>query len=196
MQASSKPSRAKPCPPHTPLLDVCCVDSVWDRKGAIIISPHQGAKDGPHKPYPTTRRDGRGPYCALLPRRRRLRPSQPPCWALPIHKAPLGLGSHRACALPAAAGRGKRTLFLARRPEVLLPPVPRGGGAAPFLVASAGEEAQALFGASAEGDPRRDGRRPEDTARRLHFAFGLAPQAGFSRLGLLWGSVGEVGFVQ
>src|SRR5215203_2161923 len=79
-------------------------------------------------PHDSSRRK-RPSLCALLPPRGRLRPSQPPCSALPIHKAPLGLGSHRACALPAAAGRGKRTLFLARRPEVLLPLVPRGGGA-------------------------------------------------------------------
>jgi hypothetical protein len=34
-------------------LDVCCVDWARDRKGAIIDSPHQGAKDGPTQPYPT-----------------------------------------------------------------------------------------------------------------------------------------------
>src|SRR5215212_10552345 len=74
-----------------------------------------------------------------------LRSSQPPCPLLRIHKAPLGLGSHRPRPLPAAARRGKRTLFLARGPEVLLPLVPRGGGAAPFLVPSKGEEAQAFL---------------------------------------------------
>src|SRR5215203_6416269 len=146
-------------------------------------------------PHDSSRRK-RPSLCALLPPRGRLRPSQPPCSALPIHKAPLGLGSHRACALPAAAGRGKRTLFLARRPEVLLPPVPRGGGAAPFLVPSKGEEAQAFFGTPAEGRPLRDGRQPGDAARRLYFAFGFAPQAGLSGLGILRGGVGEVGFVQ
>src|ERR671920_15141 len=120
------------------LLDVCCVDLARDRKGAIIVSPHQGEKDGPTQPYPTPRPDGRGPHGALLPHRRRLRPSQPPCPLLRVHKAPLGLGSHRPRPLPAAAGRRKRTLLLARRPEVLLPPVPRSGGAAPFLVPSKG----------------------------------------------------------
>src|ERR671926_182836 len=113
-------------------LDVCCVDSVRDRKGAIIVSPHQGAKDGPTQPYPTPRRDGRGPHRPVLPHRRRLRSSQPPRPLLRIHKAPLGLGSHRPRPLPAAAGRREPTLFLARRRKVLLPPVPRGGGAAPF----------------------------------------------------------------
>jgi hypothetical protein len=49
-----------------PPLDVCCVDWLGDRKGAIIISPHQGAKDGPIQPYPTARRDGRGPHRPLL----------------------------------------------------------------------------------------------------------------------------------
>src|SRR5215210_6973172 len=39
-------------------LDVCCVDLVRDRKGAIIVSPHQGEKDGPTQPYPTPRPDG------------------------------------------------------------------------------------------------------------------------------------------
>src|SRR5215204_7221075 len=111
-------------------LDVCCVDSLRDRKGAIIVSPHQGEKDGPTQPYPTPPPDGRGPHGALLPHRRRLRSSQPPRSLLRIPQAPLGLGSHRPRPLPAAAGRGKRTLLLARRPEVLLLHVPRGGGAA------------------------------------------------------------------
>src|SRR5919112_2338970 len=179
-----------------PLLDVCCVDSVRDRKWAIIVSPHQGAIDGPTQPYPTPRRDGRGPHGALLPHRRRLRPSQPPCPLLRIPQAPLGLGSHRPRPFPAAERRGKRTLFLARRREVLLPFVPRGSGAAPFLVPSALEEAQALFGTPAQGHPLRDGRQPGDAARRLDFAFGVAPQTGLSGLGLPGGRVGEVGFVQ
>src|SRR5215211_5938046 len=60
-------------------LDVCCVDSLRDRKGAIIVSPHQGEKDGPTQPYPTPPPHGRGPHGALLPHRRcLLRPSQPP----------------------------------------------------------------------------------------------------------------------
>ena len=29
------------------LLDVCWVDWIGDRKWAIVVSPHQGAKDGP-----------------------------------------------------------------------------------------------------------------------------------------------------
>jgi hypothetical protein len=102
------------------------------------------------------------------------------------------VGSHRP--LPAAARRGgKRTLFLARGPKVLLSLVPRGGGAASFLLPSAGEEAQAFFGTPAEGRPLRDGRQPGDAARRLYVAFGFAPQAGLSGLGLLRGGVGEVG---
>src|SRR5215217_6065576 len=108
-------------------LDVCCVDLVRNRKWAIIVSPHQGAKDGPTQPYPTPRPYGRGPHGALLPHRRRLRSSQPPCPLLRIPQAPLGLRSDRPRPLPAAARRGKRTLFLARRREVLLPLVPRGG---------------------------------------------------------------------
>src|SRR5918997_1168441 len=148
------------------------------------------------QPYPTPRPTGRGPHGALLPHRRRLRLSQPPRPLLRIPQTPLGLGTHRPRPLPAAAGRRKRALLLTRRPEVLLPPVLRSGGAAPFLVPSKGEEAQALFGASAPGDSLRDGRRAGDLARRLYFAFGVASKAGFSEPGLVWGGVGEVGFVQ
>jgi Transposase DDE domain len=54
------------------------------------------------------------------------------------------LGGDRACALPAVARGGVRALLPARRTEVLLAPVSGCGGAAPFLVAPAGEEAQAL----------------------------------------------------
>src|SRR5215208_7156744 len=54
-------------------LDVCCVDWVRDRKGAIVVSPHQGEKDGPSQPYSTPRAHGRGPHRPLLPHRRRLR---------------------------------------------------------------------------------------------------------------------------
>ena len=71
-----------------------------------------------------------------------------------------------------------------------------GGTTSPFLVLSAGEEAQALFGASAAGCPLRDGRRAGDVACGLDFAFGFAPQAGFSGLGLPRRRVGKVGFVQ
>ena len=54
-------------------------------------------------------------------------------------------------------------------------------GSAPFLVPSAGEEAQAFFGTPAEGRPLRDGRQPGDAARRLYFAFGFAPPAQVSQ---------------
>src|SRR3954451_2416369 len=107
------------------------------------------------------------------------------------------VGTHRPRPLPAAARRGgKRTLFLARGPKVLLSLVPRGGGAASFLLPSAGEEAQAFFGTPAEGRPLGDGRQPGDAAPRLYVAFGFAPQAGLSGLGLLRGGVGEVGVLQ
>src|SRR3954462_5755039 len=164
-------------------------------RGAIIVSPHQGAKDGPTEPYFTPPPDGRGPHGALLPHRRRLRSSQPPCPLLRIHKAPLGLGSYRPRPLPAAPRRGKRTLFLARRPKVLLSLIPRGGGTASFLLPSAGEEAQAFFGTPAEGCPLLDGRQPGDAARRLYVAFGFAPQAGLSQgsgfSGAAWGRGGS-----
>ena len=66
--------------------------------------------------------------------------------------------------------RGERTLFLARRRKVLLPLVPLGGGASSFLVPSANEEAQTLFGGSAEGGPLRDDRRSGNIALRLYAA--------------------------
>src|SRR3954449_1959717 len=72
-------------------------------RGAIIVSPHQGAKDGPTEPYFTPCRDGRGPHGALLPPRRRLRSSQPPCPLLRIHKAPLGLGSRNSSPSPSSS---------------------------------------------------------------------------------------------
>src|SRR5215217_2633504 len=152
--------------------------------------PSPRSERWPDPTYPTPPRDGRGPHGALLPHRRCLHPSQPPRPPLRIPQAPLGLRSHRSRPLPAAAGSGKRTLFLARRPEVLLPLVPRRGGAAPFLVPSALEEAQALLGTPAPRCPPRDGRGPGDAARRLYFAFGFAPQAGPPGLGFLGGGVG------
>src|SRR5215208_2520400 len=87
-------------------------------------------------------------------------------------------------------------LALARRPKVLLAPVPRGCGAVSLLVPSAGEEVAALPGAPATGSPLRDGRRPRDLARRLDAAFGFAPQAGPPGLGVPGRRVGEVGFLQ
>ncbi len=93
-------------------------------------------------------------------------------------------------------GLGERTLVLARRPEILFAPVSWSGGAASFLVASAGEKTQALPGTAAPRGPLRDGRRPGDVARGLDAAFGFASQAGLSGCGLRWGGMGEVGFVQ
>src|ERR671910_436266 len=83
-----------------------------------MVSPRKGATDGPAQPYPTAPRHGRGPERPLLPRGRRLRPSQPPRSKLRVPQAALRLGGHHACALPAVAGRGERTLVPARRPEV------------------------------------------------------------------------------
>src|SRR5215204_3419379 len=50
--------RVSVCGAPSVSLDVCCVDSKRDRKGVIIVSPHQGAKDGPTQPYPTACRLG------------------------------------------------------------------------------------------------------------------------------------------
>src|SRR5215212_392280 len=109
-----------------------CVAWIEGRKGAIVVSPREGATDGPHKPYPTARPNGRGPHRPLLPHRRRLRPSQPQWEALRIAQAALGLGGHNPRPLAAAAGRGVGAFLLARCPEVLLSPVPGGSRASPF----------------------------------------------------------------
>src|SRR5829696_8920576 len=123
--------RVSVCGAPSVSLDVCCVDSKRDRKGVIIVSPHQGAKDGPTQPYPTPRRHGRGPHRPVLPHRRRLRPPQPRREALRASQAACRLGGHRARALPAAEGGGERALLPAGHRAVLLPPVPRGGGLYP-----------------------------------------------------------------
>src|SRR5215204_932890 len=99
------------------------------RKRAIVVSPRQGATDGPTQPYPTARPNGRGPQRPVLPHRRRLRPPQPQGEALRIYRAACRLGGHNPRPPAAAAGRGVRALLLARCPAVLLPPVPRGRGA-------------------------------------------------------------------
>src|SRR5215208_525885 len=132
---------------------------IESRKRAIVVSPRQGATDGPTQPYPTARPNGRGPHRPVLPHRRRLRSAQPEGEALRIAQAALGLGGHHPRPLAATAGRGERTLVLARRPEVLLALVPWGGRAPPFLLAPQGAQAQALLGAPASGDPLRVGGR-------------------------------------
>src|SRR5215204_5491795 len=162
--------RVSVCGAPSVSLDVCCVDSKRDRKGVIIVSPHQGAKDGPTQPYPTPRRHGRGPHRPVLPHRRRLRPPQPEREALRASQAACRLGGHRARALPAAEGGGERALLPAGHRAVLLPPVPRGGGTLSFLVPPKGEEAQALFGAPQTGDRSRAGGRSGDLACGLYLA--------------------------
>src|SRR5215203_1538390 len=171
-------------------LDVCCVDSKRDRKGVIIVSPHQGAKDGPTQPYPTPRRHGRGPHRPVLPHRRRLRPPQPEREALRASQAACRLGGHRARALPAAEGRGERALLPAGRRAVLLAPVPRGGGALSFLVPPKGEEAQALLGAPQAGDRSRASGRTGDLACGLYLAGSPASAPGFPVCGFRRGRVG------
>lgn len=46
------------------------MDWVRDRKGAIVVSPRQGAKDGPRQPYPTAyptaRRNGKEALSVLF----------------------------------------------------------------------------------------------------------------------------------
>lgn len=67
-------------------------------------------------------------------------------------------------------GRGERALVFARRPALLLPPLPRGGGDAPLLAAPSREEAEAFPGALAPLCPARIGRRSRDPRRRLDAA--------------------------
>src|ERR687894_1326384 len=97
--------------------------------------PAKGTSDGPTAAYPLAPPPGRGSERALLPHRRRLRPAQSSRRStLRIHKAPLGLGGRHPRHVPAAEGRGERTLFLAGCPAVLLASVPGRGGTAPFLL--------------------------------------------------------------
>src|SRR5215216_6063859 len=158
------------------------------KRGHHLVSPYQGAKDGPAQPYSTPRPHGRGSDCPLLSRGRGLRPSQPSCSQLRVHKAPCGLRSHRPRSLPAASGRGERTLFLAGCPAVLLSPVSGGGWTLPFLLQPAGEQAQTLFGSSAAQDPPRTHRRAGNSACGLDVA-GSSPSASGFSVGGLCGSV-------
>src|SRR5215204_1457748 len=159
-------------------------------------SPTKGTSDDPSAAYSHPRFPGRGDHRSVLPHRRRLRLPQPKRAWLRLAQEALRLGGAYPGALPAVAGCGERTLVLARRPEILFAPVPWSGGAASFLVASAGEKAQALPGTAAAGGSLRDGRRPGDVACGLDATFGFAPQAGLSGCGIRWGGMGEVGFLQ
>src|SRR5918999_2077991 len=164
----------------------------------------KGTSDGPAPAYPLAPPPRRSSERALLPHRRRLRAAQPPRRStLRVHKAAFGLGSYRPRPFPATPRGGERALLLARRRKVLLvllSPVSWGGGALPFLLQPAGEEAQVLPGASAAGDPPRVGGRAGDLARRFDAAGSFASAPGFSvgRLGKLFGRsrMGKVGFLQ
>src|SRR4029450_10738933 len=175
-----------------------CVARIRSRKGAILVSPREGATDGPHQPYPTARPNGRGPYRSLLPRRGCLHAAQPRWEALRAAQAALGLGGHRTGPLAAAAGRAVRALLFARHSEVFLSPVPRGRRAPPFLVPSKeGTQAPVLPGAPATASRLRVGGRSRNPSDRLHPACRAAPQAGRSVRGFSGGGgMGEVGFLQ
>src|SRR3712207_6339231 len=126
----------------------------------------KGTSDGPTPPYPLAGPPGRGSERALLPHRRCLRHSESPRRStLRVHKAPLGLGSDRPRSLPAASGRGERTLVLAGCRAVLLSPLSGGSKTPPFLLQPAAEEAQALPGTSAAGGPPRAHRGAGDLSR-------------------------------
>lgn len=130
-------------------------------------SPAKGTSDGPSAAYPHPRLSGRGDHGLVLPHRRHLHTAQPEREALRTSQAALGLGGVDPGAFPATPGHRERAVLPARCPEVLLTPVPWGGGAAPFLVPSADEEAQTIPGTPAPRHPPRDGREPGDIARRL-----------------------------
>src|ERR671910_614353 len=97
-----------------------CVAWIEGRKGAIVVSPREGAKDGPHQPYPTARPNGRGSDRPVLPHRRRLPTPQPKREALRVAQAALGLGGHNPRPLGASAsgdplrvgGRSLKTLLI------------------------------------------------------------------------------------
>src|SRR5215212_8667682 len=108
-----------------------CVARIRSRKGTIIVSPREGAKDGPTQPYPTPRLNGRGPERPLLSHRRCLRAAQPEREALRASQAALGLGDHHPRPLATASRRGVGALLLARHPEVFLSSVPRVVGLHP-----------------------------------------------------------------
>src|SRR5829696_3635134 len=161
-------------------------------------SPTKGTSDGPSAAYSHPRVPGRGDHRTVLPHRRHLCPPQPKRASLRVHKEALRLRGAHPGALAAASGRGERTLVLAGCPAVLLPPVPGGSGAAPFLLQPAQglQEAQALPGAPASRGPLRAGGRSGDLARRLHLARSPASAPSPSVGGLRWGRVGTLGKLQ
>jgi hypothetical protein len=74
--------------------------------------------------------------------------------------------------------------------------VPGGAGHSPFVVPSQGSQAQALPGAFEVHHPEGVGRRSGELVDRFDAAFGFAPQAGLSRLGIRWSCVGTLGKFQ
>src|SRR5829696_7178760 len=160
-------------------------------------SPTKGTSDGPSAAYSHPRVPGRGDHRTVLPHRRHLCPPQPKRASLRVHKEALRLRGAHPGALAAASGRGERTLVLAGCPAVVLPPVPGGIGAVPFLLPPAGEEAQALSGAPASRrGPLRAGGRSGDLAHRLHLARSPASAPSSSVSGFRWGRVGTLGKLQ
>src|ERR687898_1600629 len=134
------------------------------RKGAIRIPGERnlgwpmGSIPPPSHPW-----KGRSRSCSAS--WTRLRAHQPEMAHSRVAQEALGLRGPYPRALAATEGHRGRTLLLAGCLEVLRAPVPRSGGDAPFLFASPGEEAQALFGAPAPRDPTRVGGRARDAHR-------------------------------
>jgi hypothetical protein len=162
---------------------VCCVDSAGDRKGAIIVSPPQGATDGPTQPYPTPPRDGRGSHGALLPHRRRLRPAQPPRRStLRVHKAPLGLGEVITLAIfQQLRGVESERSFLRDAQRFFSHLFPGVVGLHPSSFHRRVRKLRRFLEPLRREVLFRDGRGPRDVARRLDAAFGLAPLLRFLR---------------
>ena len=104
-------------------IDECCVDLVRGRKGAIVVFPREGAKDGPHLNH--TRRFARteealtvlfcvlddASYALLNPRARRYESLKR------LSDSEVIVGGHRARALPTAPRRSERTLVLCATPR-------------------------------------------------------------------------------
>ena len=163
-----------------------CVAGIWHerQKGAIIDSPREGAKDGPRQPYPTPRLHRRGSHGALLPHRRRLRPSHNPHGAR-RYESIKRLADSEVIALALfqqLRGVESERSFLGDAEEILLAPVPRSRGALhpssfhrrvrklrPFLEPVRREVLSEMVG------------DPQTLLVDSTLLFGFASQAGFSQ---------------
>src|SRR5215211_910045 len=162
---------------------------IESRKRAIVVSPRQGATDGPTQPYPTARPNGRGSDRPVLPHRRCLRAAQPEREALRAPQAALGFGGHNPRSLATASGRGERALLLARRPGILPSPVPWRSGSSSFPVAPQGAQALSAAVGALQASPRVHDAWRAQRCRRSGSRFARATVGGSS--GSIWTPAGE-----